>query len=426
MTERGVINFGYVTLTRSLVAGNTAGRGAQEISNERSPDAITADNFNLFGHSGIDNATAISGFTPGLTDITATSDGTQPTALTAILDTVLKPNGGPTQTHNLVPGSPAVDAAGASCGLSTDQRGAPRPFDGDGEDGAACDIGAVEFGSPAPSFCGNTLIEAGEQCDDGNTANGDGCSSSCQKENQPPVARCHDVTVTTALNTCSVASASIDNGSSDPDGDPLTFTPTPAGPYALGSTTVTLTVSDGALSSQCTGTVTVVDGQAPAISCPSSQTTNATSATGATVNFTPTASDNCSATPPITCTPASGSTFAIGATTVSCTAKDDANNLSAPCTFTVTVTGAAGQLTTLLSIVNNLPGVKAATKNSLVVKLKAAQTALSAGDSATACAQVQDFLNLVKAQGGKKELSTAQATALSAEATRIRTVLGCA
>jgi cysteine-rich repeat protein len=30
--------------------------------------------------------------------------------------------------------------------------------------------------------CGNGVVEAGEQCDDGNTVNGDGCSSTCQKE----------------------------------------------------------------------------------------------------------------------------------------------------------------------------------------------------------------------------------------------------
>jgi len=37
---------------------------------------------------------------------------------------------------------------------------------------------------PGPS-CGNTIVESGEQCDDGNTLNGDGCSSVCQIENTP-------------------------------------------------------------------------------------------------------------------------------------------------------------------------------------------------------------------------------------------------
>src|SRR5438046_8668963 len=30
--------------------------------------------------------------------------------------------------------------------------------------------------------CGNGVLEAGEQCDDGNTVAGDGCSPSCQRE----------------------------------------------------------------------------------------------------------------------------------------------------------------------------------------------------------------------------------------------------
>ena len=35
---------------------------------------------------------------------------------------------------------------------------------------------------PTPSQCGNGVIDSGESCDDGNTANGDGCSSTCQQE----------------------------------------------------------------------------------------------------------------------------------------------------------------------------------------------------------------------------------------------------
>jgi predicted outer membrane repeat protein len=53
------------------------------------------------------------------------------------LDPNLADNGGPTQTHALLPESSAVDAAG-DCGLETDQRGFPR------NDGA-CDSGSYEF-----------------------------------------------------------------------------------------------------------------------------------------------------------------------------------------------------------------------------------------------------------------------------------------
>ena len=58
-----------------------------------------------------------------------------------VADPMLGPlaaNGGPTMTHKLLPGSPAIDAATA-CTVSDDQRYVARP------QGAACDIGAVEF-----------------------------------------------------------------------------------------------------------------------------------------------------------------------------------------------------------------------------------------------------------------------------------------
>jgi hypothetical protein len=85
-----------------------------------------------------------------------TTDG--PGDLTAdpakVFTTVLGPlqnNGGPTQTHALLPGSPAIDAGAAVCTdasgtpLTTDQRGKPRPIDGNRDGIRACDIGAFEF-----------------------------------------------------------------------------------------------------------------------------------------------------------------------------------------------------------------------------------------------------------------------------------------
>jgi hypothetical protein len=59
----------------------------------------------------------------------------------------LQDNGGPTLTHELQEGSPAIDAGTCAIGEITDQRGFPRPIDTPGvpnvdEDG--CDIGAYE------------------------------------------------------------------------------------------------------------------------------------------------------------------------------------------------------------------------------------------------------------------------------------------
>jgi hypothetical protein len=65
----------------------------------------------------------------------------------------LQDNGGPTETHDLLPGSPAIDAGSMDCPPpATDQRGVARP------QGAGCDIGAVEF---VPEPGGSVMLVAG-------------------------------------------------------------------------------------------------------------------------------------------------------------------------------------------------------------------------------------------------------------------------
>jgi hypothetical protein len=62
-------------------------------------------------------------------------------------------NSGPTWTHALQLGSPAIDLIpvgtnGCGSTLTTDQRGISRPQDGDGNGLALCDIGAFEKTEP--------------------------------------------------------------------------------------------------------------------------------------------------------------------------------------------------------------------------------------------------------------------------------------
>ena len=102
---------GTATLTRTVIAGNTGRPGGAEVFNDNG--SITAASFNLFGYRGLTNGQAFENFTPGPTDITATSNGNDPTALVNILNTNLANNGGPTRTHALVGGSPAMDAVTA-------------------------------------------------------------------------------------------------------------------------------------------------------------------------------------------------------------------------------------------------------------------------------------------------------------------------
>ncbi len=80
----------------------------------------------------------------------------------------LEDNGGPTLTHALLPGSPAVDAGTNAGAPATDQRGVERPQDGDNDGTDASDIGAVErflgeiYGVRFRDFNGDGIQDPGE------------------------------------------------------------------------------------------------------------------------------------------------------------------------------------------------------------------------------------------------------------------------
>ena len=60
----------------------------------------------------------------------------------------------------------------------------------------------------------------------------------------PPTAICQNRTVNTDPGVCTAANVSIDNGSHDNPSGPVTLMQSPAAPYSLGSTLVTLTATD--------------------------------------------------------------------------------------------------------------------------------------------------------------------------------------
>ena len=110
----------------------------------------------------------------------------------------------------------------------------------------------------------------------------------------------------------------------------------PPGPYSLGTTGVTLTVTDNiGKSGVCTATVTVVDTTPPVIICSADQVIECTSPGGAGAVVGATATDNCSIAVAPSCIPPSGN-FPIGSTTVTCTTTDASGN-SSLCKSTVTV-----------------------------------------------------------------------------------------
>ena len=75
-----------------------------------------------------------------------------------------------------------IGGAQAACGDQVVDAG-EQCDDGNNVNGDGCSATCMIEVAPV---CGNSILEAGEQCDDGNNDNGDGCSSTCQIEVQCP------------------------------------------------------------------------------------------------------------------------------------------------------------------------------------------------------------------------------------------------
>jgi len=142
-----------------------------------------------------------------------------------------------------------------------------------------------------------------------------------------------------------------------PAGGPVTFTasaldlvdgalaascsPGPGGIFPIGSSTVNCVAIDRSGNTGHLNVVVVVlDTTAPVVTVPGAITADATGPSGGAASFTATASDAVSGSLLATCTPASGSVFPIGTTSVACSAKDAAGNTGSA-SFIVTVRDAA-------------------------------------------------------------------------------------
>jgi large repetitive protein len=117
----------------------------------------------------------------------------------------------------------------------------------------------------------------------------------------------------------------------------VSCSPASGSTFPLGATTVTCTATSSSGTTSKSFTVTVVDTTAPALDIPRGFTVQAPTNAGAVVNYNASASDLVDGSVAINCSPATGSTFAIGTTTVSCSASDSRGN-TASGSFDVTVT----------------------------------------------------------------------------------------
>src|SRR5216683_6473790 len=115
-----------------------------------SPGTFTSQGYNLIGD----------GTGATITPTTGDQIGTAGSPINPLL-APLQDNGGPTFTHALLPGSPAIDTGSAATdpvsgtSITTDQRGLPRPVDdpaiANASGGDGSEIGAFEVQAPTPT-----------------------------------------------------------------------------------------------------------------------------------------------------------------------------------------------------------------------------------------------------------------------------------
>lgn len=226
------------TLRNSIIAGNFA--GGQVV---RECVLVNSDNNSVIFQGSGNLITANGNCTQG---VVSTAD--------PVLGQLQISLPGLTPTMGIAPPSPAIDVADGTTSLASDQRGLPRPA------GSGYDIGAVEYGN----------VFAG----------------------------CKDVTAS-AGNMCK-ATASINDGSAAIDGGTVTLSQSPAGPYSLGETLVTLTVTGpNGTTASCDAKVTVVDDAGPVISATLAKTSLSPNTQHSLVNvgLAASASDGCSTAP---------------------------------------------------------------------------------------------------------------------------------
>jgi hypothetical protein len=134
--------FGSITMTNTTLNGNSAVGGGGGIKKDGGTVAITNTIVANSPSGGNCSGALVGGYNLS-SDGTCSFGGGRDSV--SVMLGLLANNGGATQTHALLPGSPAIDfGTNAGC-PSTDQRGKARPVDGDKNGTATCDVGAVEY-----------------------------------------------------------------------------------------------------------------------------------------------------------------------------------------------------------------------------------------------------------------------------------------
>jgi hypothetical protein len=165
---------------------------------------------------------------------------------------------------------------------------------------------------------------------------------------------------------------------------PVSCIPASGSTFELGSTTVTCSARDRAgNSSSGSFTVNVQDSTKPRLTLPSLSIVGATGAKGATVSFSAGAEDTVDGKVGVSCTPASGSMFALGSTSVTCSASDSRGNAGSA-SFIVQVKDLTAPTLNLPTTINN---IEASSARGAAVSFQASASDAVDGTLIASCSQ---------------------------------------
>ena len=229
-----------------------------------------------------------------------------------------------------VSGDMTAEATGPSGAAVTFSASATDDVDGDVQ--VECDPA-----SGSTFALGTTAVDCSATDDSGNSVSAS-FTITVEDMTAPEVTAPDNITAEATGASGAVVTYSLDSATDLVDGDvEVTCDYASGSTFALGTTTVTCSATDEAGNTGTdTFSITVQDTTAPELQIPADQVVEATSASGATVNFSASATDAVDADPTVECDAVSADTFSLGATLVSCTATDDAGNENNG-SFTITV-----------------------------------------------------------------------------------------
>lgn len=195
--------------------------------------------------------------------------------------------------------------------------------------------------------------------------------------------------------------------------------PAPGSVFPVGTTTVGCTATDdGGLTSTGSFDVTVTyTNRPPSLTAPADVVVDTDSRDGTTVAFDlPAVTDDGLAASTVSCTPPPGAFFAVGTTTVTCTATDDEGLASAPVSFSVTVNGPVQRTCAALDA--------ALTSTTLSATLRAAADGLQAAGYPQLATSLRSLATVVAPYDGRR-LSVTLAAVVRSWLLRVDAELGC-